>query len=251
MADPRKREAGTGASTADPTVSGEFRSWSCTQDRWEPLPQGPPSHTLWDVSPPSVTRGSPGAATHQLDALREGVVLPVLLREALQDLSLPIPAPCGDKMGLEGSRYPPHPRRERRAGTTPGCSSSPGTGQRRRDPGPSPGTAGIPRDSQGAGSTQLPQPHLEVGTALEQQLRSRSSQNFLPCDASMDSTPRSPRSCRSLLLISLPAFPQTILPRDLLSASRQLLLPWGFMERWEHSKPSLAPQPTPVQTLNP
>lgn len=66
----------------------------------------PQSHPVGCV-PPGVTRGSPGAATHQLDALREGVVLPVLLREALQDLSLPIPAPCGDKMGLEGSRYPP------------------------------------------------------------------------------------------------------------------------------------------------
>lgn len=34
-----------------------------------------------------------GFPTHQLDALREGVVLPVLLREALQDLALAFPSP--------------------------------------------------------------------------------------------------------------------------------------------------------------
>lgn len=61
-ADPRKREAGTGASTADPTVSGEFRSWSCTQDRWELLPYGPPVTPCGTCPPPRchprVPRGS-------------------------------------------------------------------------------------------------------------------------------------------------------------------------------------------------
>lgn len=47
-------------------------------------------------------QGVPEGQTHQLDALRKGVVLPVLLREALQDLSLAVPAPCGNKKGIRG-----------------------------------------------------------------------------------------------------------------------------------------------------
>lgn len=46
--------------------------------------------------------GPEGRHTHQLDALRKGVVLPVLLGEALQYLSLSIPAACRNKRRIRG-----------------------------------------------------------------------------------------------------------------------------------------------------
>lgn len=50
-----------------------------------------------------------GRHTHQLDALGKGVVLPVLLRETLEYLSLSIPTPCRDKRGIRGSAAGTHP----------------------------------------------------------------------------------------------------------------------------------------------
>lgn len=61
-------------------------------------------------TPAALPRGpSPkGQHTHQLDALGKGVVLPVLLRETLEYLSLSIPTPCRDKSGgLAGRRQVP------------------------------------------------------------------------------------------------------------------------------------------------
>lgn len=46
--------------------------------------------------------GPEGQHTHQLDALRKGVVLPVLLGEALQNLSLSIPAACRKERRIRG-----------------------------------------------------------------------------------------------------------------------------------------------------
>lgn len=62
-----------------------------------PLPPGPRGLL---AGSPAGRRRDPGLApqprllpTHQLDALGEGVVLPVLLGEALQDLALAFPTP--------------------------------------------------------------------------------------------------------------------------------------------------------------
>lgn len=130
-------------------VPGEF--WRVLELEMHPgqvesFPHGPHPQGMCPGVTPSVPHGSPG--THQLDALREGVVLPVLLREALQDLSLSIPAPCRDKARSEGSRDPPpagNAGLEHRE-----CCSSSWMGQHREtDPSHSPSSTAHSNRSQG------------------------------------------------------------------------------------------------------
>lgn len=80
------------------------------------------------------SRGPEGQHTHQLDALGKGVVLPVLLREPLQDLALAIPAACGDKSGSAGAA--PAAPQPRRAGTSPRHRVTSTDTAAQSDPGP-------------------------------------------------------------------------------------------------------------------
>lgn len=66
--------------------------------RHRPVPSraghcGGPPRLPRRLGTPSPQLQTPGRPTHQLDALGEWVVLPVLLREALQDLALAFPTP--------------------------------------------------------------------------------------------------------------------------------------------------------------
>lgn len=88
-----------------------------------------------------------GQHTHQLDALGKGVVLPVLLRETLEYLSLSIPTPCRDKRGIRGSAAGTHPAFQ--PPVTPGWRQQrdapalrqPDTGSTEETPAPSTNTA--------------------------------------------------------------------------------------------------------------
>ena len=68
------------------------------RQRRRPVPSrarhcGGPQHLPRRLGTPSPQPQALGRPTHQLDTLREWVVLPVLLREALQDLALAFPTP--------------------------------------------------------------------------------------------------------------------------------------------------------------